>query len=399
MTPLPLLRLKKHEEKRARQGHLWIYSNEIDTQTSPLKLFSPGQLVEIQDARGDFIGKGYINPNTLLCARILTFNSTENIDENFFIQRIRLALELRKNYFSGPYYRLIYGEGDFLPGLVVDRFGDTLSVQLTTAGTENLKNIIIAALIKVINPQAIVLRNDHSMRQTEGLNSYTDVIYGSISGSTEIIENQTRFLIPVNEGQKTGWFYDHGDNRRRMVPFIKDKRVLDVFSYLGSWSIQALKHGAKEAWALDASASALDICQQNAKLNQVEQQFHTLQGDAFQQLKNLHQNNEQFDVVLLDPPAFIKRRKDKKEGLLGYQRINELAMKVLSPEGILVTSSCSMHLETQELIDCVNRASHHQQRCTQIIGRGHQNVDHPIHSMIPETAYLKTLFCKTIKAY
>lgn len=394
---LPPLRLKKHEEKRVKQGHLWVYSNEIDTQTSPLKMFSAGQPVEIHDACGQLIGKGYINPNTLLCARVLTFNAAENIDQIFFEKRIQQALNLREHYFPGPYYRLIYGEGDFLPGLIVDRFGDILSVQITTAGIELLKDTIINALMAIIKPKAIVLRNDHSMRETEGLTSYVETVYGSIDGACEIIENETRFLIPVSEGQKTGWFYDHGDNRRRMIPFIKNKRVLDVFSYLGSWSIQALKHGAREAWALDASVSALEICQQNARLNNVENQFHTVQGDAFQQLKNLYQNNERFDVVLLDPPAFIKRRKDKKEGLIGYQRINELAMKLLHSEGILVTSSCSMHLETQELVDCINRASSHQHRFTQIIARGHQNVDHPIHPMIPETAYLKTLYCRSLK--
>lgn len=398
MMQLPLLRLKKHEEKRVKHGHLWIYSNEIHTEATPLKTLTPGQAVEIQDWRGQFIGKGYVNPHTLLCARILTFDATENIDSAFFEKRIQRALQLRENYFPGPYYRLIYGEGDFLPGLIVDRLGDTLSVQLTTAGMESLRDILIQALIHVIQPKTIVLRNDHSMRETEGLNNAVETVYGKVDGSCEIVENETKFLISVREGQKTGWFYDHGDNRRRMLPFIQNKRVLDVFSYLGSWSIQALKHGAKEAWALDASAAALEICRQNARLNQVENKFHILQGDAFQQLKNLYHNNERFDVVFLDPPAFIKRRKDKKEGLMGYQRINELAMKVLQPEGMLITSSCSMHLETHELIDAVNRASHHQQRFTQIIAQGHQNVDHPVHPLIPETAYLKTLYCKTYKA-
>ncbi len=388
-----LLQLKKNEEKRLRNGHIWVYSNEINTDVTPLKNITPGEQVRIHDYKGQNVGQGYANPNTLLCARLLTRDPTEMIDEVFFEKRIARALALREAYFPGPFYRLVYGEGDFLPGLIVDRFGDTLSVQLTTAGMELLKDKIMAALIKVVAPKTIVFRNDHSMRATEGLESYVETAYGTLDKTCEIIENGTRFLIPVGQGQKTGWFFDHGGNRQRMIPFIKNKRVLDIFSYLGAWSIQALVHGASEAWAIDSSATALDIAEENAKLNGVGDKFHRVQGDAFQQLKLLFQQGEFFDVVLLDPPAFIKRRKDKKEGLLAYQRINELAMRMLKRGGILITSSCSLHLETIELVDAVNRTSQHQQRLTSILARGHQNIDHPIHPMIPETDYLKTLFC------
>jgi 23S rRNA (cytosine1962-C5)-methyltransferase len=391
-----MLQLKKNEEIRIKNGHLWVYSNEINTDVTPLKNIIPGQLVHLHDYKGQFIGHGYANPKTLLCARILTRDPEQMIDDAFLENRIANALAMRESYFPEPFYRLIYGEGDFLPGLIVDRFGDTLSVQLTTAGTELLKDQIINALIKVIAPKTIVLRNDHSMRATEGLESYTETVYGTLDDTCEIIENGTRFVIPVGQGQKTGWFFDHGANRQRMIPFVKNKRVLDVFSYLGAWSIQALKHGASEAWALDSSAPALDICEENAKLNGVGDKLHRVQGDAFQQLKALFQQGEFFDVVLLDPPAFIKRRKDKKEGLLAYQRINELALKVLKKEGVFITSSCSLHLEATELLNAVSRANQHQQRSTRIIGRGHQNIDHPIHPMIPETDYLKTLFCKMI---
>jgi 23S rRNA (cytosine1962-C5)-methyltransferase len=390
------VQLKRKEDKRIRNGHLWIYSNEIDTKVTPLKSFSAGQLVDIKNSQGQWIGRGYINPQTLLCARVLTFDPNQEIDTAFFEKRISQALSLREQYFPKPFYRLIFGEGDFLPGLVVDRYGDTLSVQLTTAGAELLKDTIIGALISVIKPKAIVLRNDHSMRTTEGLESYVEVVYGEIKGPSLIIENDTQFLVPVCEGQKTGWFFDHGDNRRRVLQWIKGKRVLDVFAYLGSWSIQALTHGAKEAWAIDSSAYALEIAGENARLNKVDDRFHALQGDAFQQLKNLHQSNERFDVVLLDPPAFIKRRNDKKDGLVGYQRINDLAMKVLKKDGLLVTSSCSLHLETEELFSAVNRATNPRETFTQILAQGHQNIDHPIHPQIPETAYLKTLFCRVL---
>lgn len=394
MNTLPLLQLKKNEDRRIRDGHLWIYSNEVDTKITPLKSFTSGQLVNFQNNRGQFVGRGYVNPNTLLCGRVLTFDPNEIIDHAYFEKRLRKALALREQYFSKPFYRLIYGEGDFLPGLVVDRFGDILSVQLTTAGTEILKECIISALISVIKPTAIVLRNDHSMRNTEGLSSYVETVYGKLPESCLIIENETQFLIPVSEGQKTGWFFDHGDNRRRMLSWVKGKRVLDVFAYLGSWGIQALHHGANEVFAIDSSAYALEIAKENARLNHVADKFHCLQGDAFQQLKTLQQTNERFDVVLLDPPAFIKRRNDKKEGLMAYQRINDLAMKVLKNNGLLVTSSCSLHLATDELFNAVNRATLPRERFTQVIAQGHQNIDHPVHPMIPETNYLKTLFCR-----
>jgi 23S rRNA (cytosine1962-C5)-methyltransferase len=394
MNSLPTLQLKKNEDRRIRNGHLWIYSNEINTTATPLKSFTPGQLVDVNNNQGQFVGRGYVNPNTLLCGRILTFDQNQEINEAFFEKRIAQALRLREQYFSTPFYRLVYGEGDFLSGLVVDRYGDTLSVQLTTAGTEALKKEIISALVSVVKPKAIVLRNDHSMRSTEGLSSYVETVYGELSEPCRIIENDTQFLIPVSEGQKTGWFFDHGDNRRKILQWVKGKRVLDIFAYLGAWGIQALTHGAKEVFAIDSSAFALEMATENARLNKVDNNFHALQGDAFQQLKTLAQTNERFDIVLLDPPAFIKRRNDKKEGLRAYQRINELAMKVLHNDGLFVTSSCSLHLAPEDLLGAVNQATHPRERFTQILAQGHQNIDHPIHPMIPETNYLKTLFCR-----
>jgi len=391
----PILQLKKKEERRIKNGHLWIYSNEIDTAITPLKNMTPGQAVDIRDSGNTFVGRGYVNPNTLLCARILTYNAAQIIDASFFESKITQALSVRERYFPSPYYRLIYGEGDGLPGLIVDRYGDTLSAQLTTAGMELHKEIIAAALMKILQPKTLIWRNDHSMRATEGLDSYVETAHGTADDKTLIIENGVSFLVPVREGQKTGWFFDHGDNRRRMIPFIKNQRVLDVFSYLGAWSIQALVNGAREAWAIDSSASALEISQENAKLNQVDSQFHCLKGDAFQQLKMLHQNGERFDVICLDPPAFIKRRKDHKEGFLAYQRINELAMKLLTKTGLLITSSCSLHLSRAELVHAINVANSADQSfkgTSQILIQGHQNIDHPIHPMIPETNYLKTFF-------
>jgi 23S rRNA (cytosine1962-C5)-methyltransferase len=375
---------------------LWIYSNEVDNQKTPLSEFTPGQWVDVEDSRGNFLGRGYLNPHTLLCGRILTKNPRTEINLNFLIERIQDALALRQAFFQKPFYRLIYGESDFLPGLIVDRYGDLLVVQITTAGMENLKEWIISALKTVISPQAILLRNDHGMRAMEGLPEYVSAAFGEPGQQYLIEENNAQFLIAPWTGQKTGWFYDHRENRRQLQRFVKDKKILDVFSYIGAWSIQAAKWGAAEVWAVDSSESALQQCVQNAELNQVKPIIKTCRNDAFDQLKEFAENKTQFDVIILDPPAFIKKRKDFSAGFSAYKRLNALALQLLSPQGVLISASCSHHLSSEELQNVVSAASVSAKRPLRIIGRGHQGLDHPIHPAIPETDYLKSLFCAAI---
>ncbi|MBS0350481.1 MAG: class I SAM-dependent rRNA methyltransferase [Proteobacteria bacterium] len=387
------LHLRKNEEKRLIQGHLWIYSNEVDTQKSPLAQFSSGQLIEVVDARGNFLGTGYINPHTLLCGRLLTKNPHTEINLNFMAQRIQQALDLRQKFFSQPFYRLIYGESDLLPGLIVDRYGDLLVVQITTAGMEQLRELIIYALKDVISPKAILLRNDHGMRATEGLPEYVCSALGEPEKQYLIQENDAQFLVAPWTGQKTGWFYDHRENRRQLQRFVKGKKVLDVFSYLGAWSIQAAKCGAAEVWAVDSSAAALEQCQQNAELNQLKSTIHLCHNDAFDQLKKFIEAKKQFDVIVLDPPAFIKKRKDFSSGFLAYKRLNTLALQLLSNNGILISASCSHHLSLEDLQNVILAASISAKKPVRIIARGHQGLDHPVHPAIPETDYLKCIFC------
>jgi 23S rRNA (cytosine1962-C5)-methyltransferase len=389
---LPSLRLKKHEEKRLKQGHVWVYSNEIATTHTPLSSFYPGQLVQIEDTHAAPLGVGYINPHTLLCARLLTRDIAVSIDIAFFQSHIQRALALRETLFEKPFYRLIYGEADALPGVIVDRYGAHLVVQITTAGMELQKDALCTALETVLKPRSILWRNDHSMRATEGLPSYIEAAFGDPPADIEMEENGVQFLISPWTGQKTGWFYDHRDNRAQLARYVKGKRVLDLFSYLGGWSVQAAVYGAREVWAVDASAEALQRLTQNAKINQVEEKIRVFKADAFAQLKIFSENKEYFDVIILDPPAFIKKRKDQKEGLLAYKRINEMAMRLLHPNGFFISASCSQSLSCEDLSALVFSAALKNKRAIQILAKSGQGPDHPIHPAIPETAYLKTVF-------
>ena len=388
------LKLRKNEERRLRAGHLWVFSNEVDTKATPLDQFHPGDQVQITDYKDKFLGHAYINPHSLICARLVSRDKKYALDQSLLTHRFKVALSLRERLFADPYYRMVFGESDALPGLVVDRFGDTLSVQITTAGMEAQKEAIIAALDKVLKPKSIILRNDSAVRQLEQLPSYVETALGDTPDTLKIIENGCQFLAPAMSGQKTGWFYDHRLNRERATHYVKGLRVLDVFSYMGAWGIPAATRGASEVYCIDASATALDQLEANAKLNNVADKLTTIQGDAFEALKALREDRQRFDVVLLDPPAFIKRRKDVKPGLEAYRRINQLAMQLLSRDGLLVSASCSHHLERSRLQQILLKNSRHLDRNLVLLEQGYQGPDHPIHPAIPETEYLKAFFCR-----
>ena len=383
MAALPELRLKKNEDRRLRAGHAWVYSNEVDTKQTPLKEFQLGQWCHVTNNRGRILGTAYVNPNTLICARLVSRFEKQTLTLKRLVERIEQALRLRELVFTEQCYRLVFGESDGLPGLVVDRFKDVLVVQVTTAGMDAIQDDIIAALTEVINPKSIMLRNDTGSRELEGLELYSKSILGDLPEQAELIENNTRFVTSLEKGQKTGWFYDHRLNRLRMQQYVKDKRVLDVFSYVGAWGIQALQAGAKEVTCVDSSAFALNLASQSAALNDAEGDFNCIEGDAFETLKSLHEAGEKYDVVILDPPAFVKRRKDLKEGSLAYRRINRLAMNLIKNEGILISASCSFHLQASYLANV---------QC-QVLEQGHQGPDHPIHPAMKETDYLKSFIC------
>jgi 23S rRNA (cytosine1962-C5)-methyltransferase len=396
--PLPHLVLKSKSDRRLKLGHLWVFSNEVDTQQSPLKTFSMGQQALVTTHSGKPLGIALMNPNGLICGRIISRDEAFPLNKSLFVHRFKQSLALRELAFNEPYYRLIYGDSDLLPGLVVDRFGDYLVVQIAGAGMELLKDDIVEALVQVIKPTGILMSNEHSARALENLPEYTEVVYGEVPELVKLVENGTQFMAPIRGGQKTGWFYDHRINRAQLQQYVKGKRVLDVFSYIGGWGIQAAVAGASDVTCLDASEPALEGVVNNAALNNVSDRVNTLQGKAIDVLKRLIAEDQRFDVIVLDPPAFIKRRKDQKAGEAAYRHINELAMRLLGRDGLLVSASCSMHLTNTTLVEIVRAAGRHLDRQVQIIGQGGQGPDHPVHPAIPETEYLKAVFARVYLA-
>jgi 23S rRNA (cytosine1962-C5)-methyltransferase len=392
-TKLPPLRLRKQEDRRLRAGHLWVYSNEVDVAETPLTAFAPGDVVEVQDARGAPLGTAYVNPRTLIAARLVTRQAGAALDAGFFGRRLERALALRERLFPGGFYRLAFGESDGVPGLVVDRFGDHVVAQLTTAGMERLRPAVVQALEETLRPKGILLRNDTAGRELEGLPSYVETAAGEVPEVVAVEENGVCFEAPI-AGQKTGWFYDHRMNRARLRDYARGRSVLDVFSYLGGWGIQAAAAGASRVVCVDASQAALDGVARNAALNGVADRVEARRGDAFDVLRRAIADGERYDVVVLDPPAFIKRRKDQKAGEEAYRRLAGLGMEALAPGGTLVSASCSFHMSREALQDAVLRASRRLGRDVAITEQGGQGPDHPVHPAIPETAYLKAIFAR-----
>lgn len=397
-TELAPLRLRKNEDRRLRAGHLWVYSNEVDVEATPLRDFQPGQPVTIQASNGKFIGTGYINPHVLLCARLVSRDPEHPLSPSLLVHRLNVALSLRERLYERPFYRLVHGEGDSLPGLIVDRYGDLCVAQLTTAGMERMKEDVLAALQKGLKPRAVLWRNDSPVREIEGLERYVTDAAGEVPETVMVEEDGLRFQVAPRTGQKTGWFYDQRDNRARLDRYVRDQRVLDIFSYVGAWGIRAAAHGAREVLCVDSSAPALEHAAVNAALNGVDDRVRFQQGDAFEVLKALREARERFDVVIVDPPAFIKRRKDLKEGTLAYRRINEMAMQVLERDGFLASCSCSQLFPREALEQTLLQASRHLDRTLVILEQGQQGPDHPVPPAIPETDYLKAVFARVLPA-
>jgi 23S rRNA (cytosine1962-C5)-methyltransferase len=388
---LPVLRLKRNEDRRLHSGHLWVFSNEVDTQQTPLPKFKAGELVRVLAHNDRALGLAYVNPKSLISARML--QTWTMPDAAWFAARIRVALALRERLYADPYYRVVYGESDGLPGLVVDRYGSQCVVQIGTAGMELLKPHIQEAVLRVLKCDALLFKNDSGARELEGLPSYIEAVKGTFDELGLVIEDGLKFSAPLAEGQKTGWFFDQAANRRALPKYVRSgARVLDVFSYLGAWAVRAAKSGASEVISVDSSASALELAARNGERNGVT--VSTRKGDAFDVLEQLAQEPGRFDVVIVDPPAFAKRRKDLPKALAAYKRLNQLAMQLVSSDGILVSCSCSYHVSADDLQDAIAKAARAADKHLQILEFGGQAPDHPVHPAIPETRYLKAYFCR-----
>jgi len=389
---LPELKLKRREDRRLRAGHLWVYSNEVDTAATPLKELDPGQVVRLISDQGQFLGYAGASPNGLICARILSRNPDEPPGVDFFARRIEQARQLRDPLYPDGCYRLVFGEGDGLPGLVADRYGDVLVLQAGTATVEAMKESVVEAMERVLQPAGILWRNDGGARRLEGLPEYVELAQGKVPDEVPIREQGVDFLAPVRTGQKTGWFYDQRDNRQRLARY-RSRRILDAFCYTGAWGLTAAARGARATF-VDASAQALEWVGAAAGRNGLTVETH--QGSGIDVIKRLHAAGERFDTVVLDPPAFIKRRKDHGKGLAAYQRLNAAGLELLEPGGLLVSCSCSFHLGLEELVTAIQRAAAKTGRAVQILEIGGQSADHPGHPAIPETRYLKAVFCRVV---
>lgn len=384
------LRIKRHHELRIVRGHPWIYSNEIEN-FSAIKTLEKGSLVEVIINKDDSFGLAYFNPHSLIAARILTNDVTKKIDENFFIERISAAKNLREKFFDKPFYRLIHSEADFLPGLVIDRFGDVLSCQISTAGMEKLSEFLISALEKLFPNSAIIFRNDVDARKFEGLELEVKTVKGEIADEIEIEENGLKFLIDVKQGQKTGWFFDQRANREFIGSIAKNCDVLDAFCYQGGFGLNALKNGAKSVTFIDSSDEALMRMKKNLTLNNSEKSGEIICGKVFEVLEKPDFQNKKFDLVVLDPPAFVKSKKDFFTGLKGYEKLIKLSANLVKKNGILMLASCSHNATLADLINAANDGFRKVGRKAKLIRSFGAGYDHPINPALKESEYLKSI--------
>ena len=357
-----------------------------------------GTQAELRASNDKPLGVIFVNPHSLICGRLISRDAAQGMTPNRLTQRMETALTLRARLFDKPFYRWVFGDSDGLSGLVVDRFGDTVVVQISTAGMEQMKESIVRAVQRLVHPKAIILKNDGKMRSVEGLATYIEQAHGPEATLLEVEENGVRFEVPLEGGQKTGWFYDHRMNRQRLQAYAPGKRVLDVFSYVGGWGIQAACAGATQVTCVDSSSGAIDSVHHNAKLNGLDN-VETIEGDAFDALKALAEEKEKYDIVVLDPPAFIPRRRDQKAGEQAYARLNQLGLRLLERDGVLVSASCSMHLSQEKLVDIIRGSGRKIDRFVQLLEQGHQAPDHPIIPGIPETDYIKSCFVRSLTGF
>jgi len=392
----PTASLKPHREESFLKGHLWIFSGALQ---QPPHWIEPGGLVDVKSATGQFVARGYYNPHTDIAIRILTHDIEEAIDGEFLQRRIRSALELRQVFdpIQTNAYRLVHSEGDGLPGLVVDRFADILVAQIHTAGMERLLPLLIDALMSETRTRGLLLRNDSQSRRRESLEvEEPTVAAGEVPAQVAVRENGVQFLVDPWRGQKTGFFLDQRDKREAMRKYVRGKRVLNCFSYTGGFSVYAaLTSDETHVTSVDASASAIELARQHFSLNDLDLDKHEfLIADVFEYLEQAQREGEQFDVVILDPPAFAKTQGARTQAVKAYRRLNLLGMHVLRPGGILLTCSCSGVVGLDDFLGVLAQVTQRLHRPVQLLEVYTHSVDHPISLAMPETTYLKAVFCR-----
>jgi 23S rRNA (cytosine1962-C5)-methyltransferase len=376
------------KHKRAERGHPWIYSNEV-VLNAAAKALPAGSLVTVRNAEGKSIGVATFNPQPLITCRVITRDWSVKIDRGFLVKRLERALALRDRLFAEPYYRLVHAEADGLPGLIVDRYGTAVVCQLNTAWASAMEDDILAALDEVLAPEVVVFRNDSHARTLEGLPTETRFAKGSLTSPLEVRENGSTFLADLSEGQKTGWFFDQRPNRAFVAGLAKGQRVLDCYSFTGGFGIQAAVAGAAEVTLVDRSEPALALAKQAAALNGVGDRCKILRGEVFETLEKLAEGKERFDVVILDPPAFVKSKKDLGPGSRGYRKMARLGAALVAKGGIMLAASCSHNMPLELFAEAVRQGVDDAGRVGRILYTGFAGPDHPTHPALPESAYLK----------
>ena len=381
------IRLKRHEDRRIRAGHPWVFSNEIERIDGPR---DAGSAAELFDAAGGFLGCGYYTPHSLIAFRLLSRQQEDVGSVQFYEQRIAAALAHRQAVYPGlRTFRAVYGESDFLPGLVVDKYEDFLSIQILSAGMELRRDLILEALQRIFAPKGIIARNDVSVRALEGLEEKVEVLAGEVPEQVEMEENGLRFLINLREGQKTGGFLDQKQNHLLLRDICRGRAVLDCFCYAGSWAVHAGYFGAASALGLDISGRAVEQASRNAGLNGVAERVHFEECDVFDRLRSLKHEGKGFDVIVMDPPAFVKSRKTIAEATKGYLTVNRRAMELLEPGGYLITCSCSFHMGREAFREMLVNAARLARREVRLVATCSQAPDHPVLLSFPESEYLK----------
>jgi len=387
---LPTIRLQPQRHKRLRAGHPWAFSNEIQMDNAA-KALPRGALVRLAASNGEPLGTAFFNPHTLIAARLVERDPKAALDAAWCERRLRAALALRERLYPGGFYRLIHAEADGLPGLVIDRYGDTLVVQRNAAGIETLWPQLLAAIDAALAPTTIVLRDDSQARGFEGLPARTEIVRGTADGPLSLVENGATFFADAAGGQKTGWFYDQRDNRRAVAAVSNGARVLDLYTYAGGFGTLAALGGAVQVTMVDRSEGALDLARRAAAANGVAERCRFEKAEAFAHLEALAAAGERYGVVIADPPAFAKSRKDVPVALKGYRKVARMAAELVAPGGFLLAASCSHNVTPENFLEETARGLADAGRTGRIVRAAGAAGDHPLHPHLPESAYLKAL--------
>lgn len=388
--------LKKNISKRVENGHPWIFANEVNAAMEKDTNAKPGEIVHVYTFDKKFIGQGYYNPQSQISIRLLTRDKNDKIDDSFFYKRILNAWAYRKKIGYSENCRLIFGEADDLPQLIIDKFNDYFVIQTLALGIDVWKPAIVDALNKIFTPKGIYERNDVSVRELEGLEQIKGFLSEPFDTTIEIKENGINFYVDIANGQKTGYFLDQQDNRRAIKNIVKDADVLGAFCYTGTFEIHAAHYGAKSVLGLDISQNAIDMCNKNASLNGLSKVCTFSCVNAFDVLKTWVKEGRQYDVVMLDPPSFTKNRATIEKAIAGYKEINLRGIKLVKPGGFLVTSSCTNLVQPYVFLNIIQAAAFDAKRKLRQVVFNAQSADHPIINGQENTHYLKFLIVQVL---